>query len=397
MRILVINEKLLEGGAEVYVHNLRKILKNDNDVFLLCFENQFEEKIKYLEDKSNIKNIKTRSGIFVFFNKLFFNVNLYIKIRKIIKQINPDKIILNHIVYNPITQLKALKGYEVYQVIHDYSIVCPKSTCVKDNLEICSGYKCNNCMKKCKYHNSKIVLFFKLLLTKKMEKLRKKYVKNNISPSILLNEYLHNFDYNSVCINNPIEMNTSLDEDITIDNKTKRYIYVGAINDKKGIFKFIECFNDFSREKNVELNIVGKVYPECKEKMEKNLTMNRKIKYLGEKKHDEVLKEIQKSDFLVMPSLWIENYPTAVLEGMLSKTLVIASDRGGMKEMLDNERGMIFDILDKKNVLSVLEKSLLLSKEEYKKITDKSYEYVKNNNSYEVYKNRLLKIMEVFK
>lgn len=390
MRILIINEKLLEGGAEVYVHNLRKIMKSNNDVFLLCFENNFKEKINYIEDKSNIININTKKGIYAVINKLFFNLSLYIKIRKIIRRINPDKIILNNIVYNPKTQLKALKGHDVYQVIHDYSVVCPKSTCVKDNLQICSGYRCNNCMKNCKYHNSKIVLFFKLFLTKKIEKLRKKYVKVNISPSLLLKEYLHNFKYNAISINNPIEMESYINKIINLNNKKKRYIYVGAINEKKGIFKFIEYFNEFSKEKDVELYIIGNLYPECKEIMKRNLELNSKIKYLGEKEHRDALKEIQKSDFIIMPSLWIENYPTTVLEGMSLKTLVIASDRGGMKEMLDNGRGMIFNILDKNSVLNVLNETFCISTEKYEKIINNAYMYVKNNNNYEVYKRKFL-------
>ena len=178
-------------------------------------------------------------------------------------------------------------------------------------------------------------------------------------------------------------------------NNHKKYIYVGAVNDKKGVFKFIEYFNEFSKGKKVELNILGNVYPECQSRMEDILKNNKKIKYLGAKRHEDVLEEIEKSDFIVMPSLWIENYPTTVLEGMIAKTLVIASDRGGMKEMLDKDRGIIFNILDKKEVINVLENTFSIGEEKYKEITNKAYNYVKRNNNYEVYRSKILKILEL--
>ena len=393
MKVLIINEKLLEGGAEVYVQNLRKILMKDNEVHLLCFDDEFENKINFIDDKTNIMNIMPRRGISAAYNKMFFNLLLYKKIRKTIKKINPDKIILNHIVYNPKTQMKALKGYDVYQIIHDYSAVCPKSTCVREDFKVCTGYKCNNCMKKCKYHNSKISLLLKLLLTKKMERLRKKYVKITISPSQLLEEYLENFGYNSICINNPIEIQ-STEKEIIFHDDSKRYIYVGAVNDNKGIFKFIEYFKDFSKKKNVELYILGSVYTECQNKMNDILNNYSNIKYLGAKRHEDVLAEIEKSDFIVVPSLWIENYPTTVLEGMLAKTVVIASDRGGMREMLADGRGLIFNIMDKNDVNKILNKTYSMTKGEYCNRVNKAYEYVVENNNYDIYNDRFINILK---
>ena len=207
MKILIINDYLQLGGAEVYINNLRNILLNNNkEVYLLNFEEkqEFKKKIATIKNKENIINIpKCR---YMKINKIIFNFKLYIQIRKIIKKINPDKIILNNIFYSPITQLKALKEYEVYNVIHDYSIVCPKSTLIINEENVCKGYKENNCLCNCTYHN-KLQLVLKLWQTKAIERLRKKIIKKFISPSECLNNMLKKYDYNSVCINNPIDIN----------------------------------------------------------------------------------------------------------------------------------------------------------------------------------------------
>ena len=188
MKVLIINDKLICSGAEIYTQNLKDILsKNDIEVKLLCFDNEYKKNINKVENSQNIENIDVSNNKL---NKVIFNFILYYKIRKKIKEYTPDKIILNNIFYSPITQIKALKGYEVYQIVHDYSIICPKSTCIKPNLDVCKGYKESKCIKECKYHSSKIFIIVKLQLTKKMEKLRKKYINKFIAPSEKLNQYL---------------------------------------------------------------------------------------------------------------------------------------------------------------------------------------------------------------
>lgn len=390
MKVLIMNEKLIEGGAEIYSLKLKEIMEKDNEVYLMTFDNNFSENIKKLNNNKNLINIEVNNKL-KFFNKNFFNILLYFKIRKQINKINPDKIILNNIFCSPITQIKALKGYEPYQVIHDYSVVCPKSTCLKHNLEICKGYKNEKCMKECLYHNSKIVMFLKLVLTKKMEKLRKKYIKKTISPSEKLNTYLKDYGYITSSINNPMEMEEA--SQINIENKND-IIYVGAINDNKGIFKFLEAFNKI--ESNMNLKIIGK--PSSKEDEEKLnflISKNDRISYLGFVPNNQAKQMIKESKFMVVPSLWMENYPTTVLEAMMMKTFVIGSNRGGIPEMLADNRGITFNILNAENIVEVLNKIYNLSEEEYNKIINNAYNYVKENNSFDKYYERLKKELNI--
>ena len=328
-------------------------------------------------------------------NKLIFNPILYLKIRKKLKQYKPDWIIVNTTFVSPITQLKALKGYKNIQIIHDYSIVCPKSTCIKENYVICNGYKYNNCIKECKYHNSKLQMFLKLYITKRIEKIRKKIFNYNISPSEKLAEYVKKYEYKNVsCINNPIDL-TMFNESYKENDKKISYIYVGNINKRKGIFNFITAFNEFSCNKDVELIIIGKFTSmENEKEFNKLVSNNKKIKYLGYKENKDAIQIVKEANFSVVPSIWMENYPTTILEAMASKTLVIGSDRGGIPQLLDDNRGIVFDILDYDKIISTLNYTYIMSKNQYDSIVNNAYEYIKNNNSYDTYLKRIDEILK---
>lgn len=389
MKILVMNDFLLEGGAEIYVKNLINILLNKNhDVRLITFDNDYDSKIlNYGIDNIIIKNIN-HSKV----DKIKFNKNMYLKVKEYVDEFSPDKIIVNNLFASPFTQYKALKGYDAYQVVHDYHFICPKSTCIKGNYKICSGYK-ENCLKNCKYHNSKILLKIKEIQTKKMETIRKKIIKEFISPSECLKRYLDSYGYNAICINNPVAVDKFKYVDYKKINKLRVYTYVGMINERKGIFKFLEAFEDFSFANNVILNIIGKCSTKNDEIILNKYLNNKKINYIGKISNDEVLSKLYDSNFLIVPSLWMENYPTTVIEGMLTKNLILGSNRGGIPEMLINEQTMLFDILNKNSILNVLDKSYKMDEKSYNEILEKNYNFAKENNNGKIYYDKLLKII----
>lgn len=390
MKILVINDNLLEGGAEIYVKNLIKILLSKNHVVsLITFDNDYENKISNYEiDSIIIENIK-HSKI----DKIRFNKKMYLELKHYIDEFAPDKIIVNNLFSSPFTQYKVLSGYESYQIVHDYHFICPKSTCIKSNYAVCSGYN-EKCLKHCKYHNSKILLKVKEIQTKKLENIRKKYIKKFIAPSECLKQNLDNYDYNVVCLNNPVDVNKFQYLNYKKLNKQRIYTYVGMINERKGIFKFLDAFSKFSINNDVILNVIGKCSTEDDERKLNQYLNNQKIIYLGKMSNDEVLMKLQNSNFLIVPSLWMENYPTTVIEGMLTKNLILGSNRGGIPEMLSDDKGMIFDIMNQDSILDVLEQSHKIDEKIYNEILEKAYIFTKNHNSGEKYYSRLIEIID---
>lgn len=83
MKILIINELLISGGAEQSCLKTKKILEqNNHEVYYLNFDNEFEKNILEVENKKNIINIKIHNNNI---NKIIFNLYYYFKIRKTIK------------------------------------------------------------------------------------------------------------------------------------------------------------------------------------------------------------------------------------------------------------------------------------------------------------------------
>jgi len=387
------NDFLLCSGAEIYTENLVNLLKNrGHDVYLITFDKKFKSKIENFNfEKSKIYNFKFKSKL----SKVLFKKGMYKKLTSKIKEINPDKIIVNNFFSSPTTQYRALEGYEAFQIVHDNTFICPNLKVCKNNGKICRGYKFESCIKNCKHHNSKLKLMVKLHLVKKVENLRKKYIKKFIVPSLSLTKYLQEYGYDAVCINNPVSIiDTKLPEKVL--NKTaKNYIYVGLIKEEKGIFRFLNVYDKFSKNHNINLKIIGKPLTiKDKLKLKSCLKNNSSIEYLGYKDHKYIDNEIKKSDFSVVPSYYLENYPTTVLEGILGGNVVIASNRGGTAEILDDGRGLIFDILDENSIYNVLEKSYNLTEDEYNNICKKAFEYVLNNNSYDTYYEKIMKIID---
>lgn len=392
MKILIMNDFLVYGGAEVQGMREKKNLENNgHEVYMLTFDCNFPLKheiynkknnfINIPIKKSNLKKILNCIGLFKINNKLLK------KIKEEIKNISPDIIHVNNLNLDSFTQYKSVEEYKVIQTIRDYSAVCPLGTCIKKDGSICEGEKYNNCLKECK---KDIKTLSKILLNINKNKAKKQTIKNYLCPSEKLTEYCKNNEYNIRCINNPFDFDKFIALEKNIDFKKKTYLYYGAINKNKGVLELIDAFNLFDKNKDVQLLIAGNVSKEIENDFKNKVNGNSKIKYLGKLEYDNMIKVLEKVYTIVVPSVWMENYPNTVLEGLSTGTFVIGSNRGGIPEMLSDNRGYTFDVTSIDDIIKTLEKSYNLSIEKYKEIVEKNKKYVKENNSFSTYYSRLM-------
>lgn len=374
MNIIIVNEKKTEGGAEVYVKNLYKILKeNGINVFII-----------YLNDSK--ETAETNEVILNLNGKFSFSFKTYIEIKRIIRNLKPDFILVNNVFSSPITVYAALASENNIQIVHDYSIVCPKSTCLTDDDCICNGKKKEKCIQKCTYHNSKFILMGKLILTKWVDWLRTYTVKKYISPSKKLAEYVNKNGGKCKTLPNPLFLNISAS---TKNIKNRNYVYIGGLNKNKGLYDMLPAFDRFAKEKqNVRLDIYGKCSNNDDYIFLKKYC-NNFIVYHGYVKHEEIKDIIDGAYALIVPSFWMENYPTTVLEGFSRKTLVIGSNRGGIPELLSANRGICYSY-GQDGLLSALNKANDLTKDEYEMLTENGVNYIKENNMPQIYLKRLM-------
>ena len=381
LRFLIINEYKNFGGTENSVWKIRQILTSHGHEVFLIYIHVGQDEI--LGEKEYVLN--PRFGIF---DKLFYNPLLAHKLKQILCTISPDVIILNNVFSAPITVLSTLKDYKVLHMVRDYAAVCPKSTCITDSGEVCSGFELKKCLYECKYHNSKIKLFIKLLLTKRIDGLRMRYVHKSLPPSRALSEYLIQYGHRSSPLNDPSEYGECPEKCMSDDYH--KYIYLGVVNDNKGVYDLVQAFKLASFSRKCELHIYG--HPATNYDYMKITSLIKscdRIFYHGSIPHEEVQSVLKDAYALIVPSKWLENYPGTCLEGMANKLLVIASDRGGMKEQLSDGRGIIFRFgVDE--LVDALYKAEALPASDYRKITERAYKYVLQNNSYLRYYQRLM-------
>lgn len=129
---------------------------------------------------------------------------------------------------------------------------------------------------------------------------------------------------------------------IYIEKNNKIVItYAGRILVEKGVVNLLDAFLKLDNKENCILNIAGDgpILNELKEKYK-----DKNIYFLGKLSHDDVIKLCAKTDIFVYPSMYPEGLPTSILEAGLMKCAIVATDRGGTKEVInDSKYGIIVE------------------------------------------------------
>lgn len=119
-------------------------------------------------------------------------------------------------------------------------------------------------------------------------------------------------------------------------------LFVGALRKIKGVDYLIEAAKSFV-DANTELYMVGRDdgLKKSLEKRAKELKIANYIKFTGPINHEDIPLWISASDILVLPSL-SEGRPNVVLEALSCEVPVVATDVGGIPElMVDGETGYL--------------------------------------------------------
>lgn len=382
IRFLIINEHKTFGGTEQSVRKIRQILTSHGHEVFLLYMHICQDEI--LSEKEYVLN--PRFGIF---DKLFYNPILVHNLKRILDKISPDVILMNNVFSAPITVFSTLRGYKVYQFIRDYWPVCPKSTCISDSGKICKGFLFENCVRECSKGVGFIPIIIKLFLLKSVHKSRLNTVIKCFPPGKLLSDYMSSFGYKSIAINNPSQYGECPEK--SVNNAFHRYIYLGAMNDNKGIYEMMQAFEKIVKvNKTAELHMYGRVVTPLDEQKIASFTERCKnIVYHGAVAHDEVQKILRDAYALIVPSKWLEAFGNTAMEGMANRLLVLGTNRGGTLEQLSDGRGILFDI-SISGIYEALLKAENLTTSEYVEITNRAYKYVFINNSYEMYYSRLM-------
>src|SRR5665647_12111 len=131
-------------------------------------------------------------------------------------------------------------------------------------------------------------------------------------------------------------------------------LFVGALRSIKGVDYLIEAAKNFV-DSNTELYLVGRDdgLKKSLKKMAQDFKITDFIKFIGPVDHEDIPLWISASDILVLPSL-SEGRPNVVLEALACEVPVVATDVGGIPELIIN--GETGYLVPAKNPLELSEK-----------------------------------------
>jgi glycogen synthase len=147
--------------------------------------------------------------------------------------------------------------------------------------------------------------------------------------------------------------------------------FFGRLEKRKGILDLMKAIPSIlEHDHNIIFQFVGKSHPSPTKGMDMEAYMKKKLKkwndnlqFYGYQPYDRMADFLSKTQICIFPSLW-ENFPNVCLEAMVAGKAVIASNNGGMADMITNESN-----------------GLLIEPNNPKKIAEAVFNLVKNHKN----------------
>jgi glycosyltransferase involved in cell wall biosynthesis len=123
--------------------------------------------------------------------------------------------------------------------------------------------------------------------------------------------------------------------------------FMGTLVEHKGAHVLIEAMNLLA-DTSATLDLFGDltIFPAYAQRLKK-LCRNPRVNFRGRFENPDAGKILSSLDALAVPSLWFENSPLTIHEAFLARVPVVASNLGGMAELVtDNVSGLTFQAGD---------------------------------------------------
>lgn len=387
------------GGGEISCALLAQALgeRKEADVTVLTSEVEGE---KELEKKNGIKIIrrlktgKDRSSLKSNLKrKTFFKKS----VKEELDKISQDYDLIHFFNITSITDIRTEKP--TFATINSYINFCPKGNLFYKEESVCEGCsftKFIGCITNSKYvGNQKLggplkynpIFWTSLYLDYKKRNKILKYVDHFFSLSEFINQQLvkSNVDPADITkvVNIPKIEKSSRQIDLPDDGPIVTYI--GTLTKIKGVDLLIRAFEKVETE--AKLIIVGDG-PERK-KLEEMAGSNSNIIFLGEVEHEDISSIYERSDIVVVPSVWPEPLSRVLLEAAHFGKPILATDVGGSPEVIeDGYNGLLFK--PEVENLKMKLKEILEDEEKIQKMGRNMEKYYEENLSKSTVVDRIL-------
>lgn len=335
MKILLVNKFLYpRGGAETYTLKVGKQLERMGhkvQYFGMYDAKNFVGN-QYGLYTSNMELHDWSISSITYPIHIIYSLEAKRKIKELIQKYKPDIVHLNNINFHLTPSIiEGINecGIKIVQTVHDLQMLCPNHLMLLPNLRICSKCMDGNymhCIKEACIHGSRLKSICGAIEAN-LYKRRNTYslIDKFICPSHFMENMLIQKDLykaKTITIPNFIDINIPK----TITSKEEYVLYFGRLSEEKGIGMILELAKHLHTP--IYIAGTGPMKKECEE--------SGYVKYLGFKTGNELMELISKAKLTLYPSIWYENCPMSILESQSLGTPVIASDLGGIKELIQD-------------------------------------------------------------
>ncbi|MEY8767020.1 glycosyltransferase family 4 protein [Francisella philomiragia] len=312
----------------------------------IVYDNELKS-LRELHGEDNVLAYQVSNDDISKFSLLFgiwFSRKHYRNIKKIVRDNNID-IVHVHNFFPLLTPsvFKAAKksGAKVVHTLHNYRLWCISGILYRDGFGICElctksklpifGIK-NKCYRKSRLQSLVAQAAFSFYKLFKMFK--------NIDYYFVLTDFQRQKVKELGILNHKIILkpnSISLAVDQHIQKTKQNYIYVGRLEESKGIFELLDTWR--SLDDKFVLTVVGDS-PDSDEIINKYSSKN--IIFKGKCTREETLSLISQSKYLIQPALLYETFGLTIIEAMSFGVPVIGFDIGTRRDFIKNrENGFI--------------------------------------------------------
>ena len=370
MKICLINnlyQPFNRGGAERVTETIAAgLLKAGQEVFIITTKPYFSElRVVWLRQ---IWQSQTSCELRVYYlNSLYYNLHKfpkflrlvwhlwnmfnfvsYFKIKKILRAEKCEAVITNNLMGLGFLTPLAIRSLKIkhLHIAHDIQLIHPSGLLYYGRENIINGYFARNYAGLMNWliDSPEIVIFpSRWLLDAHLDKIffikSKRLILPNPVKAVTAagrKETGGNF--------NPVKYASRPNHRLGFNGV--KFLFIGQIEEHKGVFLLVEAFKKIkARFGRANLIIAGS--GELAGRL-KSVAADENINFLARVSEEKVDDLIAKADCLVYPSLVYENCPNVIQRALAVGRLVIASDLGGISELLSKNAGLLFKPADEK-------------------------------------------------
>ena len=352
MKILLVNTNHYRGGGDsTYTFNLAELLRSKgHEIAFFAMKNErneadpnqdfFVEDIDFRE-MAHAKTLRNATSVL---SRSIYSAHARENFAKLLDRVQPDLIHLQaihaHITPSVIFEAKK-RRLPVVWTLHDYKLICPNTHFLIDSTsEICEacgrGRFYQPILKRCKKNSlaASAVVSLEAYVHKLIN--MQGHVDVFLTPSSFLRKKLISRGFPSSKV---FHVPNFLPDDMFRFSPEDHgyFLFFGRLSTIKGVRTLIEASRMCP---DIEFRLAGRIEGPLIDEIPTFLPPN--AKYVGLKHGEELWRLLEGARAVVVPSLWYENQPFSILEAFARGKPVIASDLGGMTELIGREeRGLL--------------------------------------------------------